>query len=321
MDQTILLIILVAGSVALAFISISMLVGDAVSGEKRKLQQRLASENRMLQPDAGFTKQIRRKIELTGWSGRLIKLPGMASIHRALEQAWPKLSLAKFVGIAAGLGVGGLIFAWGIFDSLLLAVVIGGGLGFLPWMILSMRRNRRQTALIELLPDALDFLGRILRAGHSLSTGLQMVGQELPEPLAGEFRRAYDAHSLGLPLDEALKDTAARIGSSDFGFFVTAILIQRQTGGDLSEVLDNISLMVRNRIRLQQHVKAKTAEGRLTGYILTGFPAVMFFLSYAMNPKYAGLLLSGTGLYLLGIAAGLCVIGLYAIRKITAVKV
>jgi tight adherence protein B len=321
MDESILLIILVAGSVALACISISMLVGDAVSGEKRKLQQRLASDNRMLQPETGFSKGIRRKIELTGWSGRLIKLPGMANLHRALEQAWPRYSLASFVSTAAGLAVGGFIFAWAILDSLLLAVAAGGVLGFLPMMILSMRRNRRQTQLVDELPEALDFLGRILRAGHSLSTGLQMVGQELPEPLAGEFRRAYDAHSLGLPLDEALKDTSARIGSTEFGFFVTAILIQRQTGGDLSEVLDNISQMIRNRIRLQAHVKAKTAEGRLTGYILTGFPVVMFFMSYALNPKYAGMLLSGTGLYLLGVAAGLCMIGLYAIRRITTVKV
>ena len=113
-----------------------------------------------------------------------------------------------------------------------------------------------------------------------------------------------------------------RIESSDFAFFVTAVLIQRQTGGDLSEVLRNISGMIRGRVRLGQHVKAKTAEGRFTGYVLVAFPAVMFLLSYYMNPGYAGLLVSDpTGRMLLGTAVGLQVMGLLAIRKITTVKV
>jgi tight adherence protein B len=99
------------------------------------------------------------------------------------------------------------------------------------------------------------------------------------------------------------------------------VLIQRQTGGDLSEVLNNISDMIRGRLRLQQHVKAKTAEGRFTGYILTAFPIIMFFLSYALNPGYASVLLHGTGLYLLMGAGALCAVGLFVIRKITTVRV
>src|SRR5205085_6835476 len=101
-----------------------------------------------------------------------------------------------------------------------------------------------------------------------LSTGLQMMGEELPAPLAAEFRRCYDQHSLGTPLEDALKDMATHIESTDFAFFVTAVLIQRQTGGDLAEVLGNISKMIRGRLRLLQQVKAKTAEGRFTGYIM-----------------------------------------------------
>ena len=113
-----------------------------------------------------------------------------------------------------------------------------------------------------------------------------------------------------------------RIETTDFAFFVTAVLIQRQTGGDLSEVLNNISGMIRQRVRLQQHVKAKTAEGRFTGYILVAFPAVMFVLAFMMNPDYAGVLIhTGTGRMLLGTAFGLQMLGLYAIRKITTVRV
>jgi tight adherence protein B len=194
--------------------------------------------------------------------------------------------------------------------------------GYLPFMLLNVRANKRQRLIALQLPEALDFLTRVLRAGHSLSTGLQMLGEELPQPLCGEFRKAYDQHSLGVSLEDALRETAARIESSDFAFFVTAVLIQRQTGGDLSEVLKNISNMIRGRVRLAQHVKAKTAEGRFTGYVLVAFPAIMFLLSYYMNPGYAGVLLRDPGgRMLLGTAVGLQILGLFAIKKITTVKV
>jgi tight adherence protein B len=135
------------------------------------------------------------------------------------------------------------------------------------------------------------------------------------------MRQCYDAHSLGQPLDQALKETATRIDSSDFAFFITALVVQRQTGGDLSEVLRNISAMIRSRMRLAQHVKAKTAEGRLTGYILVAFPAVMFALCYFQNPTYCGKLLEGTGRYFLAVAFFLQMLGLWSIRMITTVKV
>jgi tight adherence protein B len=123
-------------------------------------------------------------------------------------------------------------------------------------------------------------------------------------------------------MDEALKDTAGRVESTDFAFFVTAVLIQRQTGGDLSEVLKNISGMIRQRVRLQQQVKAKTAEGRFTGYIMVAFPIIMFFIASTLNPDYGQVLLHTTpGLKMLGFAALLQILGLVAIRKITTVKV
>jgi tight adherence protein B len=189
-------------------------------------------------------------------------------------------------------------------------------------MALSARRARRQRTITEQLPEALDFLGRVLRAGHSLSTGFQMIAEELPQPLAGEFRRCYDQHSLGQPMEEALKDMAARIESTDFAFFVTTILIQRQTGGDLSEVLGNIGNMIRQRVKLAMSVKSKTAEGRFTGYILVAFPAVMFVLMYVLNPSSVAVMLhSSTGLTMLGVAVGLQAMGLFAIKKITTVRV
>jgi tight adherence protein B len=228
----------------------------------------------------------------------------------------------RFLAISLGLCVTlGLIFlAW--MDSFWMGLV-GAALGaYLPFMMVLKKKNKRQRQLALQLPEALEFLQRVLRAGHSLSTGLSMMAEELPQPLAAEFRQCYDAHSLGQSLEECLREMARRIESTDFAFFVTAVLIQRQTGGDLSQVLGNISGMIRQRIRLQQYVKAKTAEGRFTGYILVCFPVLMFFIASTMNPEYKkNLLGTSSGLTMLSIAAALVVLGLITIRKITTVKV
>jgi tight adherence protein B len=184
------------------------------------------------------------------------------------------------------------------------------------------KRNRRQRMIADQLPDALEFMGRALRAGHSMTIAFQMMAEELPDPIASEFRRVAEQHSLGASLEDTLHAAVDRIESTDFAFFVTAALIQRQTGGDLSEVLHNITSMIRSRVRLQQHVKAKTAEGRFTGYILAAFPAVMFVVSYCLNKEYAGRLLEeGAGIMMLGIALMMQLLGLFVIRKLTIVQV
>jgi tight adherence protein B len=317
--------LLVAGSVGLLVWVVLQFAAGALDSEKRKLQQRLGNETRIAGEGVvvpGQPQMLRRQFQATGLSAHLVKVPQLASVHKALVRTWPNLSLTAFLMIAIALASIAFIIVGALTDS----GVLGGGaglvMGVIPFFVLNGKQAKHQRTLAEQLPEALDFLSRVLRAGHSLSTGLSMMAEELPQPLSGEFRRAYDAHSLGQPMEDSLRDITARIESSDFGFFVTAVLIQRQTGGDLSEVLGNISDMIRGRIRLQQHVRAKTAEGRFTGYILVAFPIIMFFISYALNPKYAGVLIHDTtGLYLLGGAVFLVVLGLVAIRKITTVKV
>jgi tight adherence protein B len=252
----------------------------------------------------------------------LAKSALMRSLHRQLLHAYPDASLVKFLALSAGLSVTLALVLLGWMESPWVALAGAAAGAYLPYMLVMRKKNKRQRRLSELLPEALDFLQRILRAGHSLSTGFSMMADELPQPLAGEFRRCYDEHSLGQPLDECLRDMVARIESTDFAFFVTAVLIQRQTGGDLSALLGNISGMIRQRIRLQQYVKAKTAEGRFTGYILVCFPVLMFFIASSMNPEYKkNLLGTSSGLTMLGIAAALIVLGLVTIRKITTVRV
>ncbi len=288
---------------------------------RRKLAQRLSNETRAEQVSA-VARSITIQTEVTGLPEFVAQQAFIQRLHRRLIQAFPDTSLGRFLSLAGGIAVTVFLLVALISAALLPGLVAGVVAGYIPFFVVNTKRSRRQRRISLQIPEALDFLSRVLRAGHSLSTGLQMMGEELPQPLAGAFRRCYDQHSLGQALEDGLKDMASHIESTDFAFFVTAVLIQRQTGGDLSEVLQNISAMIRERIRLQQHVKAKTAEGRFTGYILVAFPAVMFFISYVLNPDYAGVLLhTNTGLMLLGSAFGLQMLGLYAIRKLTTVRV
>jgi tight adherence protein B len=291
-------------------------------GEKKKLAERLGSEDRM--DSAANTRRsiILQQMEQSGLPPKMAEMPLFQGLNRLLIQAFPDWSLMKFLYVVGGLSISMLFIVWIVADSFVIGLVACAIGGYLPFFTVSSRRAKRQKLIANQIPDSLDFLSRILRAGHSLTTGLQMMGEELPAPIGLEFRRCYDQHSLGQPLEDCLKTMATRIESTDFAFFITAVLIQRQSGGDLSEVLRNISGMIRQRIRLQQHVKAKTAEGRFTGYILVAFPAVMFTIAYAMNPAYAGILVhTTTGLELLGTAFGLSMLGLFAIRQITTVKV
>jgi tight adherence protein B len=212
--------------------------------------------------------------------------------------------------------------AWVVSGAAIMAALAGGLLGYLPFFVVAKKRASWQRAVTSQLPEALDFLSRVLRAGQSMSTGLQMMSEELTKPLATEFGRCYDQHGLGQPIEDCLRDMAMRLESQDFAFFVTAVVIQRQSGGDLAEVLGNISTMVRQRLRLQQSVRAKTAEGRFTGYIMVAFPVVMFFLSYALNPERGALMLhTHQGQMLLLAAAGMIAFGLFLIKRITTVTV
>jgi tight adherence protein B len=314
--------IIAAGVVMLLVLAIWQIVAHLTDPEKRKLLQRLSGSGEGASRASAAQQSITLLQESDGLSSVLSQFSLFGRLEKMLIYAAPEMSLSTFTLIALGSGLGAAVVTFAVSASALVAAVAGALGIYTPCIWLSTKRARRQRQLVDQLPEALDFLSRILKAGHSLSTGLQMMAEELPQPIAGEFRRAYDQHSLGQSLEEALRDTSRRIDSTDFAFFVTAVLIQRQTGGDLSEVLGNISGMIRQRIRLQQHVKAKTAEGRFTGYILSAFPAVMFVIAYSLNPAYTGVLIrTDTGLIMLAVALGLQCLGLYFIKKLTTVTV
>ncbi len=288
----------------------------------RRVSQRLSSEGKVFRTGSDDKSILLHPDEATGLAKALSRLTLLQRVNRQLAVVFPKMTISKFVIMASMIGVAAMILCMAFIDSLMVPLAVGAVAAYTPFIVVGAKANKRNRTLNEQLPESLDFLSRILRAGHSFSTGLQMMGTELPDPLAAEFRRCYDQHSLGQPLEECLREMAGRIESTEFQFFVTAVLIQRQTGGDLSSVLGSISGTIRGRIRLAGFVKAKTAEGRFTGYVLVAFPLLMFMIAHSLNPDYAGKLLhTTTGQKLLGSAITLQVMGLFCIRKLTQVKV
>ena len=195
-----------------------------------------------------------------------------------------------------------------------------GGAAPIAWLVI--QRRRRVRAFNAALSDAIDLLARALRAGHSVGSAIEMVGEQSPQPLGAEFMQVFQEQRLGLPFRDALEQMGERIPSRDLSFLVTAILIQKETGGDLTEVLDRTAHVIRERVRIEGEVRTRTAQGRLTGWILSLLPVVMLALLNFINPGYSDLLFHDpSGRYWLYAGAGLIAVGALIIRKIVDVRV
>ncbi len=190
-------------------------------------------------------------------------------------------------------GVGGLSayvivsFLYGHFSAGLAAGVAGA---LIPLGVVAFRRSRRLKQFEQRFPEALDLLGRAVRAGHAFTGGLEMVSKDSPEPVAGEFRTTFEEQNFGLPLRDALSNLAERVPLVDVQFFVTALLIQKDTGGNLAQLLDELARVIRERFRIHREVQIKTAQGRLTATILIALPIGMLLLMRVMNPTYVHVL-------------------------------
>jgi tight adherence protein B len=200
-----------------------------------------------------------------------------------------------------------------------LAAVI---LGAMPLLWVLFRRRRRLKTFGTQFPEGLDMLARALRSGQSLSTAIGMMSSEMPAPLGREFGRVFEEQNLGVPLEDAIKNMADRIPNLDLKFFATAVVLQRQTGGDLAEILDKIGYLVRERFKIWGQIQALTGEGRLSGVVLLALPILLFGAVYRLNPDYLMVLLTDpTGKKMLFVAIVLQVVGALVIRKIVDIKV
>lgn len=237
------------------------------------------------------------------------------------EQADTRMTPTQFFTISAGLAAAGAIAA--MFTGKMLGVAPAAlVLGCTPLVWLMYRRNKRFKTFAAQLPDALELIARALRAGHSLAAGFNLVQEEMAAPIGVEFGRVFEEQNLGIPMDQALNSLTDRIPNLDLKFFATALILQRQTGGDLAEILDKIGSLIRERFKIWGQVQALTGEGRLSGVVLLALPPVLFIAVYRLNHDYIMMLFSDPmGKKMLLVAIVMQLIGAVVIRKIVNIKV
>jgi tight adherence protein B len=199
------------------------------------------------------------------------------------------------------------------------ALLIGG---FLPYSVVSYRRQKRFEKFEELFPEAIDTLARAVRAGHAFTTALEMISNEIAEPLSSEFRKLFEEQKFGMPVRDALMNLTERVPLVDVKFFVTAVMLQRETGGNLAEILDNLSYVIRERFKIQRQVKVHTAQGRLTMLLLMGMPPTVVAILSVFSPEFVHpLFYDPIGHALLVMSIALQTVGYFVIRKIIKIQV
>jgi tight adherence protein B len=249
-------------------------------------------------------------------------IPGGIYTHNLIRQAGQKWMVSSVMGVSLGATI---LTAWitsYFVPTLLLAVVAGVAAGAIPYLVLIIMREQRFRRCDALLPEAIDLMARGLRAGHALTAVLEMVGNETSEPLSTEFRKLSEEHSLGLTLRDAVMNMVDRVPRDDMRFLATAILLQKETGGNLAVILDKTAAVARERSRLRGQLKIYTAQGRVTGWVLCFMPFIMFGLLSAINWHFEKLLFTeplGRSMVYFGL--GLMAAGVFVIRKIIDVKI
>jgi tight adherence protein B len=246
---------------------------------------------------------------------------GSGRLQRMIAQSGLKVTVASVLlasGCLAGLGY----LAVANFAGLrLIGVVVAVMAAFLPFIIINMARSRRMLKFEEQFPEAIDLLARALRAGHALTTGLSMIAEELPAPAGPEFKLLFDQQNFGMPLPQALKEFATRVPSLDARFFATAVLTQRESGGNLSEVLDNLASIIRDRFRVKRQVRVISAHGRITGWVLSALPVSLgLFFAFTSPEKYRAFYTDPFGMQMIMGALVLQVIGVFIISRIVKIE-
>lgn len=252
----------------------------------------------------------------------LMSVPRVHQLDRLLQQSGSSMKVAAFIGISVLLALVAFVapqfFALPLPFCIIFAVVAL----FIPYLYVSRARNKRLEKFEEQLPDGLDLIGRAMRAGHALPNALNMVGDEMAEPLGGEFAIVFDEVNYGFSMQDALMNLATRVPSTDLRYFVVAVIIQRETGGNLAELLDNISALIRSRLKLYGTIRVLSAEGKLSAWILTLLPICVAGLINIINPEFMPILWKDpTGFKVLVGITILMILGIIWMRKIIKIRV
>jgi tight adherence protein B len=242
-------------------------------------------------------------------------------LQRLLLQADIYWSVAVFLGVASILAVVGYFLGW-LWDGSLRGILIGSMMVLLPFVYLWFRKRHKSNLAEKQLPDVMELLARSLRAGHTLPSSIELTGRETPHPLGTELRMAYEEQRLGISMAEALRHMCTRVDSPDLRYFVTAVLVQSQSGGNLAQIMENIALLVRDRLRVKGKIRGLTAEGRLSAIILGILPFFIFSILYFLRKDYVMILFTdplGKKLMVAGIIS--LIIGILTMKKMIQVRV
>ncbi len=322
---------MVAYATLLSFLSVSMLVlwfglrNDKTA--RKRLERELLLKKAMREQalddldDAALLRD--EKLSSFGPLNALLNhMKIAANLGKLLRQADLRMRVATLLLMIAVLGTLGFTAAYLFHAGLALSAVIGGLLGSAPYTYVLVVRSRRMRAFEAQFPEAVDLMSRAIRAGHAFSSGIKMVADEMPDPVGKEFNRVFEEQNLGIPMRNALLGLLDRIELVDLKLFVVAVLIQRQSGGNLSEILDKIAYTIRERFRILRQLKVHTAQARMTGIILTALPPVVGSLIFILNYEYMRIIFTETwGLRILAASAVMQIIGFLWIRKIVNIEV
>jgi tight adherence protein B len=303
---------------------------DQRSAQARMLRDRLASVQKAEQQSNEELALLRDEMmsKIPALDTLLRRSERMANLQIFLEQANVRIRAGNILLLcvvsAVVFGVVGYLVAGSLPpNQALLFVLVGVVLGgTFPYSYASYRRTKRFQKFEELFPNAIDTLARAVRAGHAFTTALELIANEISEPIASEFRKLFEEQKFGLPVRDALMNLAARVPLVDVKFFVTAVMLQRETGGNLAEILDNLSYVIRERFKIMRQVRVYTAQGRLTMMLLMGLPPIIVVVMLTTNPAFIRPLFAdpiGHTLVVAGIV--LQTVGYFVIRKIIQIQV
>jgi tight adherence protein B len=316
--------------VALTFIVILSIVLGAyylfVVRQEQDERTKMLRRVKVGAPETAVVGQLERPKERLSGVGAVDSLLSRAHgvsgpLERLVTQSGLKITVGTLVlsSILAALG-GYLLVKWLTYYTFL-GLAAAPLFGIVPYLVVRFYRTQRMNKFEEQFPEAIDLLARALRAGHSFPTGMEMVANEIPEPIGGEFKLMYDRQNFGMPLNDALKGLAERVPILDAKFFATAVLTQRETGGNLSEVLDNLSVVIRDRFKVKRQVRVLTAHGRITGWILAALPPSLALILTIVSPEHMKTMISDPlGIQMLAVGGTMQVIGSVIIRKLVNIR-
>lgn len=295
------------------------------AARRLRLRVRQISTKQVRGDDAGESDELWKEARLSDSpqiEKYLRQVPGVRQFNYFLRQAGAEWNVARHLAYTGGGFFVGFFLGLLLFPFLLIALVFGVICALFPTVVVTNKRSKRLLAIERQLPEAADLISRSLKAGHALPATLQMLGEELPEPISGEFRQVSDEISFGSTMVEALQRLAERVPLTDLRYMIVAIMIQREAGGNLSEVMTNVSVLIRQRLKLLGDVRTLSAEGRLSALVLCLMPVVVAGVFLLVNPQYLGQFWDDpAGPNLLGTAVFLMTMGVLWMRKIVHIRV